>query len=72
MAGRHHAVAGAVQNIKILQLTVERVRPFDRKQSGRKPAIVPPPFQVTGEIGSTLNHHKAAARTFRELIRRRA
>ena len=68
MARRHHAVAGAVQNIKIFQLAVERVRPFDRKQSGRKPAIEPPAFQVTGEIGSTLDHHEAAVRTARELM----
>src|ERR1035441_3218740 len=68
MAGRHHPVSRSIQNIKILELAIKRVRPFDRKQSGREVAIEPPSFQVTGEIGRTLNYHEAAARTNRELM----
>src|SRR5208337_36207 len=68
MAGRHHAVAGAVQDVEILQLAVERVSAFDGKQSGREPAIQPAAFQVGGEISGTLNHHETASRSARELM----
>jgi hypothetical protein len=34
MAGRHHSVSGAVENVEILQLAIERVCAFDGKQSG--------------------------------------
>jgi len=47
MAGRHHAVSGAIEDVEILQFPIERVRSFYGKQASRQPAVAAAPLQVT-------------------------
>ena len=68
MAGRHHAVTGTVKNIKILQFAVERVRSFNREQSGREPMMIATAFEVIVKVRGALNYDETALRGARELM----